>query len=157
MTIRASAGNRGWGLVLVLAVVTWAASLSLAPYLGRLSRVTGGLLYAVGSVICHQRPERSFYVAGAQLPVCARCEGVYLGAAVGVLIWTLVAWRRQQEWPRARALTLLAIAALPTALTVATAIAGVGDPPNAWRFGLAIPLGLAGGLVVGAVVSEHLK
>jgi hypothetical protein len=52
---------------------------------------------------------------------------------------------------------LLTVAALPTALTVAAAMAGVGDPPNAWRFALAVPLGLAGGLVVGAVVSEHLK
>jgi uncharacterized membrane protein len=140
-----------------VSVVAWAASLALAPYVARLSRVGGGLLYAVGSLICHQQPERSFYVAGAQLPVCARCEGLYLGAAAGVLVWTLVGRLRTGTWPRSRAVTLLTMAALPTGLTVATAVAGVGDPPNAWRFALAIPLGLAGGLIVGAVVSEHLK
>ncbi len=157
MTVRASAGNRAAGLALAVAVVAWAAGLALAPYVARLSRVAGGLLYAVGSLICHQQPERSFYLAGAQLPVCARCEGLYLGAAAGVLVWTLVGRRRQQAWPRPRALMLLTAAALPTALTVAAAMAGVGDPPNAWRFAFAMPLGLAGGLVVGAVVSEHLK
>lgn len=157
MTSRASARNRVLGPAVVVAVVTWATGLVLAPYLARISRVGGGLLYAVGAIICHQLPERSFYLAGAQLPVCARCEGLYLGAAAGVVAWTLVGRHRQQTWPRPQALTLLAIAALPTAMTVATAIAGVGDPPNAWRFGLALPLGLAGGLVVAAVVSEHLK
>lgn len=28
---------------------------------------------------CHQMPERSFFVRGYQLPVCARCTGVFLG------------------------------------------------------------------------------
>jgi len=121
------------------------------------SRVGGGLLYAIGALICHQRPERSFYVAGAQLPVCARCAGLYVGAALGVLAWSLLAGRRTREWPRTRALAVLGIAALPTVVTVGTALTGIGDPPNAWRFGFAVPLGLAGGVIVGAVVSKHLK
>jgi uncharacterized membrane protein len=37
--------------------------------------------YQVGSVICHQRPERSFAVSSVPLPVCARCTGIYAGAA----------------------------------------------------------------------------
>ena len=43
------------------------------------------LLYAIGSVICHQRPERSFHLDAVQLPVCARCLGIYVGAAAGTL------------------------------------------------------------------------
>ncbi len=42
--------------------------------------------YAIGSLICHQRPERSFHLAGVQLPVCARCLGVYAGVALTSLI-----------------------------------------------------------------------
>ena len=38
-------------------------------------------VYAIGSLICHQLPERSFHLWGAQLPVCARCTGIYAGAA----------------------------------------------------------------------------
>lgn len=30
-------------------------------------------------VICHQKPERSFFWKGKQFPVCARCTGIYLG------------------------------------------------------------------------------
>lgn len=28
---------------------------------------------------CHQMPERSFFIKGWQMPVCARCTGVYIG------------------------------------------------------------------------------
>ena len=30
-------------------------------------------------VICHKKPERSFFWKGKQFPVCARCTGIYLG------------------------------------------------------------------------------
>ena len=40
-------------------------------------------IYGFGGVICHQRPERSFEVWSTQLPVCARCTGIYVGAAMG--------------------------------------------------------------------------
>lgn len=39
---------------------------------------------------CHQMPERSFFVLGYQLPVCARCTGIMLGeiiATIGVLFF----------------------------------------------------------------------
>jgi len=39
-------------------------------------------VYRIGSLICHQRPERSFYLFGVPLPVCARCTGIYAGAAL---------------------------------------------------------------------------
>lgn len=39
---------------------------------------------------CHQRPERSFFVKGYQMPVCARCEGELIGIlSAFVAIWFL--------------------------------------------------------------------
>ena len=29
--------------------------------------------------LCHQKPERSFFIKNKQLPVCARCTGILLG------------------------------------------------------------------------------
>jgi hypothetical protein len=37
-------------------------------------------VYGIGSLVCHQLSERSFHWHGAQLAVCARCTGIYLGA-----------------------------------------------------------------------------
>ena len=38
---------------------------------------------------CHQRPERSFFLLGRQMPVCARCTGVILGQAAVFLLGRL--------------------------------------------------------------------
>ena len=96
--------------------------------------VTG--VYAATSRICHQKPERSFHSAGVKWPVCGRCSGLYLGGAGGALVW-LVMRRR----PASRLLGWLAVAAVPTALTVVlewTGLAGIG---NAARALAGLPLG----------------
>src|SRR5262249_922300 len=46
------------------------------------------VVYAVGAVVCHQLPDRSFHLLGRQLPVCARCTGIYAGAAVAAILAT---------------------------------------------------------------------
>lgn len=30
------------------------------------------------NLICHRKPERSFFIKGYQFPVCARCTGFYI-------------------------------------------------------------------------------
>ncbi len=34
------------------------------------------------NLICHRKPERSFFIKGHQFPVCARCTGFYTGLAI---------------------------------------------------------------------------
>jgi uncharacterized membrane protein len=46
----------------------------------------------IGFAICHRLPERSFVIDEHQLPLCARCTGMYLGMLIGVLF--LIARRR---------------------------------------------------------------
>ena len=41
------------------------------------------LLHWLGYGVCHQIPERTIHLAGQALPLCARCSGIYLGAAIG--------------------------------------------------------------------------
>jgi hypothetical protein len=40
------------------------------------------VIYRIGGLICHQRAERSFELFGEPLAVCARCTGIYAGAAL---------------------------------------------------------------------------
>lgn len=108
--------------------------------------------------MCHQLPERSFAWAGRQWPVCARCSGIYLGMALGLLMWLLV--RRMigtRPVDQRRALSWLVIAALPTAVSWASGVVGFWDGTNVIRFALALPLGIAGGAVVAAVAAKDLR
>ena len=116
--------------------------------------------YAAGSVICHQLPDRSFFVDGRQLPVCARCTGLYLSGAAGFVGWVLVKFARrwrQIVLPPRTALWIVIGAAVPTAISYATGITGVWDGSNLTRALLAVPLGLAAGAVVAAVATKDLR
>jgi uncharacterized membrane protein len=118
------------------------------------------VIFAIGGVICHQRPERSFFLDGHQLPVCARCTGLYLSGVVGLLGWwavkTMRGWPPMTILPR-HALRLVALAGVPTALSLAAAASGVWDGSNATRALLAIPLGASAGAIVAAVSTKDLR
>jgi uncharacterized membrane protein len=145
---------------LALAAVLWVAALVTAPTID--ARI-GAAMYAAGSIICHQRSERSFHLEGAQLPVCARCLGLYGGGALGVLAWMSYAGLGRSAAVRARvfadryAVTTLSLTALPTVLTVITASAGWWDPDNARRAAMALPLGASIAAVVAAVAAGDLR
>jgi uncharacterized membrane protein len=38
---------------------------------------------------CHQRPDRSFFINGYQMPVCARCTGVMIGYLLALPLFFL--------------------------------------------------------------------
>jgi uncharacterized membrane protein len=38
-------------------------------------------VYAFFSIICHQKPERSWHLFGKSLPVCIRCASIYFAFA----------------------------------------------------------------------------
>ena len=120
----------------------------------------GDFLFTVGSLICHQRPERSFFIGAHQLPVCARCTGIYLSAAAGLIGWLAFkisrGWRPIAIEPR-RSLRLLAFSALPTALSLASGTLGVWDGANATRALIAIPLGVTAGALVAAAATKDLR
>jgi hypothetical protein len=53
------------------------------------------LVYMVGHLLCHQRPERSFHVGSMPYPLCARCTGLHLAAPFGLL--ALLLWRASRH------------------------------------------------------------
>jgi len=48
------------------------------------------VIYHAFGTFCHQIPERSFFVAGHQFAVCARCTGLYSGFALVLLLYPLI-------------------------------------------------------------------
>src|SRR5262249_48603176 len=82
------------------ASVGWAVALPVATYgatqsLGALGYGFALLVYAVGSAVCHQIDTRSFHLWQRQLPVCARCTGIYVGAAVAAVV---ALFARPRRW-----------------------------------------------------------
>jgi uncharacterized membrane protein len=131
-----------WSIVVMMAPVIASRPVSQASSAGYAIAL---LVYAAGSVICHQRPERSFHLLGAQMPVCARCSGIYAGAAVAAI----VAWYRTIQPPMlsgrlaAGPGRVLLVAALPTAVTVVYEWM-TGQAPGNWtRLVSGAPLGAA--------------
>lgn len=128
---------------LTAAAVLWAGALILVPYTAESAPAVSTTVYAVSSRICHQIPERSFRLSGHQMPVCARCAGLYVTGALGALLgWVLVS----RLEPRRRQLLLVAAAA-PTAITWTLEFAGLMTFSNSARAWAALPLGLAAGWV----------
>jgi uncharacterized membrane protein len=105
-------------------------------------------VFPVGAFICHQRPERSFFLNGQQMAVCARCMGLYTGAAVGA---TLAIGAAAAVAASSARLVLL-IAALPTAATWTLEFAGLVHLSNNARFAAGLPLGFAAAWLVFSAV-----
>ena len=120
------------------------------------------LVDVLGSAVCHQRPERSFWTCGYRWPVCGRCSSLYLGAAAGTLLaW---AWARRTHasaiighrnvtWWRG----VLVAVALPTAVLWTLEYVGGIDPGTPVRFAGGLPLGLGGAAWLWAVQRGDLR
>ena len=69
------------GLPALAWVAAGLAALAVAAPLGK-----SVWIYLLFSAVCHQQPERALWVAGGPLAVCARCCGIYVGLALGLLL-----------------------------------------------------------------------
>ncbi len=152
------------------ASVTWFVALPLAafassrPYPPTPVYLLSFGTYLVGSLLCHQRPERSFFLWGSQMPVCARCFGIYAGAAIAAIalpfVGRLTSFLRSEARvpsPPAReggalrsARMLLIVSIVPAAATLVYEWT-TGDMPANWIRALS---GLPIGVVVAWIVQS---
>jgi len=145
------------------ASVTWFAALPLAtfassrPYPPTLIYLVSWGTYLVGSLLCHQRPERSFFLWGSQMPVCARCTGIYLGAAIAALVVPFVArLKLLREGGAVRsARTLLIVSILPAAATLVYEWTTGIMPANWIRAVSGLPVGAVVAWIVMSVAQEQ--
>lgn len=114
------------------------AALAIAsPYLLTHGSVWAFVLERGFALVCHQRPERSFFLFGAPVAICARCLGIYLGAACGLLV----------RATRLIAVRLFLFAAALNVLDAATEFAGLHGNWMLVRFALGILLGAAAAML----------
>jgi uncharacterized membrane protein len=141
-----ASGNRALALGLTAAALLWLVVLIAAPLFVSRGAASPAIaaIYAAAGLVCHQRPERSFTIAGMQMPVCARCFGLYAAGAAGALAASVVAAGTVRGGSR-EVRIVLAVAAAPTAVTIALEWFGLAFPSNTMRAAASLPLGAAAG------------
>ena len=116
----------GAGALLITALIV-GAPLAQAKGIGVISVP----LYQAFSHVCHQAPERSFFLAGNQFAVCSRCTGLYFGFAALVILYPLFTSLRRTQTPERK---WLFIAAVPLAIDFGLGLFGVWDNTHWSRF-----------------------
>ena len=141
---------------LCVAAVVWSAAIWLAPLALTVDpdtfAIAASLPYGLASLVCHQRPERSFMVGTIPWAVCARCAGLYLATAAGVAVTPWAPAVRTVDaatWQRWR--MALVLAAVPSIVSWLLEAAGAWSPGNAVRSWLAVPFGLAIGVLLASI------
>ena len=149
-----------------LLVGVWLLMLVASPYLVAHDHTSGAgamaaaATYVAGGIVCHQQPARSFHLWDTQMPVCARCSGLYALAPFGLVLalgrradsrrsagWAHPGW--STRWLR----LVLLLTAVPTLMTVGAELVGVIDSSNMLRAVSALPLGFSVTWVVGLALS----
>jgi uncharacterized membrane protein len=128
------------GNVLVLSVFSLIVVAPVAAASGH-SEVASGIYRAFGT-LCHQLPERSYFIDGHQLAVCSRCSGIYAGFAFTLLVYPLL---RSLKNPDAPPRSWLVLAALPLVIDVSVNFFGFWTNTHTSRL-------LTGALLGSAVV-----
>ena len=126
----------GLGVVFIWAFLIVAAPLAKAYGITSLSVP----LYHFYHYICHQIPERSFFVAGEQFGVCSRCFGVYFGLFLGFAVYPL--WRTIEDIePLPRFWLFLSL--IPISIDWSLTVFGIWENTHLSRFVTGSILGVA--------------
>ena len=97
-------------------------------------------IYGGFAVVCHQLPERSYFIFGHKLAVCSRCTGLYAGFALTLLLYPLLRPLRSIDWPPP---VWLVLAAAPMAIDFGLTFLGIWENTHTSR--------LLTGLLLGSV------
>lgn len=128
------------GSLAVVAVIV-GAPLALAAGHSELAAT----IYQTFSHLCHQLPERSFFIQGHPFAVCARCTGIYAGFAGAAVLYPLARSLRRIETPARK---WLFIAAAPLAIDFAIEFSGISHNTHSSR--------LVTGALLGAVAVLYI-
>jgi len=93
----------------------------------------------IGSLVCHQRTEKTLIVGGRFLPVCTRCTGAYLGILIGYFI--LFFRKKKAKGPPNLWGTL--VLSMPMIIDTVTQTLGIRESTNSLRLITGLFFGVA--------------
>ena len=127
-------------LISIAVVLSLTSLIAIAPLTADTHTQLATNIYRAFAVLCHQLPERSYFIAGHKLAVCSRCTGLYAGFAVTLLLYPLVRPLRTTIWPPREWLIL---AAVPMVIDFSLTFSGVWENTHTSRLLTGILLGSA--------------
>lgn len=95
-------------------------------------------IYRSFATICHQLPDRSFFLAGRPFAVCARCTGIYVGFGLLLLLYPLICPLTSTVLPSTKWLFL---AATPLTIDFSLTFLGIWENTHSSRLLTGILLG----------------
>lgn len=125
-------------LISITVVLSLTSLIVIAPLTAESHARLSTSLYGAFHILCHQLPERSYFIAGHKLAVCSRCTGLYAGFAFTMLLYPLVRSLRTVTWPPREWLIL---AAAPLAIDFSLTFFGVWENTHTSRLLTGILLG----------------
>ncbi len=87
-------------------------------------------IYGAFSTLCHQMPERSYFIADHKFAVCSRCTGLYAGFAFTLLLYPLIRSLKTTVTPPR---SLLVFAAIPLVIDFSLTFFGFWENTHASR------------------------
>jgi len=123
--------------IFLIPVLAFCTLIFIAPYTARLGEESSGYLmvskfvYGIFHPICHQKPERSFFVFGYPMSVCARCTGIYIGMLILTILYPLAKRLNDNSTPSKY---YLIASMIPMALDGGTQLLGMRESFNELRF-----------------------
>ena len=150
--------SAAWALLLL-----WAPFAASRPHASPLATALIVGVYGLGSLVCHQLPERSYHVWTAQMPVCARCAGIYFGALFGAAVAVARGFqpsgrrRSSNRLGLRRTRVALGLAVIPTLLTLIYEWTTGVMPAHAIRAAAGAPIGVVVAWLVVAAADNHVN
>lgn len=124
-------------IIFLLLILVFCSLIFTAPYTTHLTEENPGyeiiskLNYNFFHPICHQKPERSFFIFGHKLGVCARCTGIYIGMLILTIFYPLFKRIDNNSTPSKY---YLIASLIPMGLDGGTQLLGLRESFNELRF-----------------------
>lgn len=96
----------------------------------------------IGGLVCHQIPERTIFIDGMPLPLCARDTGIYLGVFIALIYCIVRGKLKSDRVPSTRISVLLALLMIPMMIDAVTSYVSMRQTDNIIRLVTGIFFGM---------------
>jgi uncharacterized membrane protein len=107
------------------------------------------VVYFSGDLLCHQKPERSLFLNGNQMPFCTRCTAIWVGVTVGLGFMMIYTIKLSTKFAIAMILSLV-----PLGVDGIGQLFGFWESTNVLRVLTGFPAGLICGIALGIIFDE---